>query len=382
MTRVGTLLPSARPAGAPGVTHFIGSNLQGLALPMIVGFIAFGWRAALVAAGVGVIACLCAAIFRRFAPGALPIKLPRVLFDALLLAAMLPAEWAGGTLVLGTDAHALWPLVACAGLLVGIVTALRALSGAMGVDPVIVSYLLLAAAAGPALAPSGVLRYERAVRGDVLDVAPPGARAIEHDAFRAIPPVEQIHAYTAGLMPLDQSWLTIESLLRDRLPPLEDLILAQSPATIGSASVVAVLMGGLLLAFRGVAEWRVAAIVLGSAYVALLIMPVPVIITEAGPRYYGLATSMRSVGIDVALTLVHYELVSGLIPWCAMFLATRRELCPIQPRARWVYAILIGLLASALQRYVAPYAAAPAAVLVAALLMGPLDRWMRPRPLL
>ncbi|HMO24932.1 MAG TPA: RnfABCDGE type electron transport complex subunit D [Tepidisphaeraceae bacterium] len=381
MIRVAAIA-SGRTMAAPGVTHFIASSLQGLALPIVVGMIAFGWRAAIVAAGVGVIACAAAGVFRRVAPGALPIRLPHVLLDALLLAAMLPAEWAGGTLVLGTDAHALWPLVGCAGLLVAMLTALRALVGSMGVDPVIVSYLLLAAAAGPALAPSGVLRYERALRGDVLDVAPADARPTDHDAIRAIPPVEQLHAYTAGLMPLDQSWLTIESLLRDRLPPLEDLILAQSPAPLGSASVVAVLMGGLLLAFRGVAEWRVAAMVLGSAYVALLVMPVPVVITEAGPRYYGLAAAMRSVGIDVALTLVHYELISGLIPWCALFLATRRELCPIQPRARWVYAILIGLLASALQRYVAPYAAAPAAVLVAALLAGALDRWLKPRPLL
>ena len=46
-------------------------------------------------------------------------------------------------------------------------------------------------------------------------------------------------------------------LLRDRMPPLEDLIVGGQPAPVGLGSGVAVIIGGLFLLYRGLIDFRI-----------------------------------------------------------------------------------------------------------------------------
>ena len=136
------------------------------------------------------------------------------------------------------------------------------------IHPAVVTYLLLAAVFHAALVPHDVLQRERLFVGDVLeaaaDAAPPGGvnpwwltrpRTVGHDAIRTTPAAESLESYTfARRDPNERGTLLLQGLLRDRLPPLEDLVMAGNPGPIGTSSAIFVIAGGLFLLYRGVID--------------------------------------------------------------------------------------------------------------------------------
>ena len=142
------------------------------------------------------------------------------------------------------------------------------------------------------------------------------------------------------------------SVLRDQLPPLEDLIIGGQPAPLGQGSAVATIFGGLFLLYRGAADWRVPAGVLIFAYLALVVLPVPVGIGQTGPQFRWLAPALAGVGWPTGLTLANYELFAGPLAFVAFFLAPLSPLLPAGPKGRWVFSALLGMAAAALSLYV------------------------------
>jgi electron transport complex protein RnfD len=213
------------------------------------------------------------------------------------------------------------------------------------------------------------------------------------DALALEPAASRLLAFTSGQRRPDRSWLSLESLLRDEMPPLEDLIIGGQPGPIGATCAVAVIIGGLFLLYRGIIDFRVPVFVLLGAFVALLSLPVPLFIKEGGPdwrwfifRAHRVLTPggvrYESIGWAKAITFANYEVVAGPLLLMTFFIATAPALRPMARRARVIYALLVGILAAGLQLYVSISYGPYLALLIVSLLTPLLDRVFRPHPLL
>ena len=238
-----------------------------------------------------------------------------------------------------------------------------------------------------------MLARKDAGRGDLLKAASPGLLAATPepwlrrgaepglDAFWLVPASNALTSYARGVIPVERGRLPLLELLRDRVPPLEDLVIGGHPAPAGQASLVAVIVGGLFLLYRGVIDFRIPLLIVLALYAALLVLPVPTVLTDRGPSYRWLIPREPDVGWAAAVTFVNYQVAAGPAVFMAFFLATAPTLRPLARRARAIYAVLIGLLTAAAQLYVS-VAIGPYLALAAVSLVAPaLDRWFAPRTL-
>src|SRR5690606_22591 len=114
-----------------------------------------------------------------------------------------------------------------------------------------------------------ILQRDDLMFGDVIDVADHDTAKLrsepwisapidwDHDALNLEPASQQLIYFTSGSQPPDRSWLFLNGLLRERMPPLEDLIFAGEPGPIGTSCALASLIGGLFLLYRGLIDYRV-----------------------------------------------------------------------------------------------------------------------------
>src|SRR5690606_33657250 len=150
---------------------------------------------------------------------------------------------------------------------------------------------------GERIEPSLILQRHAVPLGDLLDApeeplttSPAEAwvrapRVGTTDALRVAPAQERLWEFTTGSSQPDRSWLSLEGLLRDRLPPLEDMILGGHPRTIGTAGGIGVIIGGLFLLYRGLIDYRIPLLIVVSAFASLLVLPIPVVITDIEPMW-------------------------------------------------------------------------------------------------
>jgi Na+-translocating ferredoxin:NAD+ oxidoreductase RnfD subunit len=188
-------------------------------------------------------------------------------------------------------------------------------------------------------------------------------------------------AYTSSQQRPERASLTVPMLLRDTMPPLENLIVGGQSAMIGNASMIAIIAGGLFLLYQGLIDFRIPLLGTISAMGAMLILPIPVYITEAGAQWKWFAFRAHYLGWPTAATLVNYELFAGPLLFTLFFLATTPGLRPITKRGRAIFAILLGILAAVFQLYASVAIGAYLALLMTVLLTPTLDRAMKARPL-
>jgi electron transport complex protein RnfD len=278
-------------------------------------------------------------------------------------------------------------------LLAIVLWVLRGVAGT-ALHPVVVTYLLLVPLFHDTLVPRHVLQREHLFVGDVLDApresVPLGTspwwftrgRTAGHDAIRTMPASESLLAYTLGRRELpERGVMLLQGLLRDRLPPLEDLVMAGNPGPIGTSSVIFVIVGGLFLLYRGVIDYRIPLLIVASAFVTLLVLPIPVAITDIGPRWSWLAMREPSVGWAVAVTFANYQIAASPLLFTAFFLATSPTVRPITRRGRTIFALMIGVLSAVMQLYVSVSWGPYAALLVTGMLTPLADWYFQPKPL-
>jgi electron transport complex protein RnfD len=159
------------------------------------------------------------------------------------------------------------------------------------------------------------------------------------------------------------------------------LIIAGQPAPIGCASNIAVIIGGLFLLYRGLIDYRIPLLICVAAYGALLVLPIPVVISESGTQWRWLALREQGVGWPMALTFAHYELMAGPALFMAFFLATAPAVRPMARRGRVLFAVTVGILTAAMQLYASVSFGPYLALLLVSLLTPVMDRVFRPRPL-
>jgi Na+-translocating ferredoxin:NAD+ oxidoreductase RnfD subunit len=374
------------------VERYFVQHFQGAVFPLAAGLLLYGWRALLVCAVVIGSTTAAAKVWSRIGRRGRDLAPGHAAWLGLLLALTLPAHL--GSLRGIFSHHAAFWLLPAAGVMLAIVLwVLRGLAGT-GIHPVAVTALLLVPVFQETLVPRYVLQRDHLFFGNLLDAprdpTPLGtipwwftrSRTAGNDAVVATPASHPLLNYTLGRREMpDRGVILLTGLLRDRVPPLEDLVVAGNPGPIGTNSVIFVIVGGLFLLYRGVIDYRIPLLIMASAFAALLVLPIPVEITEAGPRWAWLAARDPSVGWAVAITFVNYELAASPLVFTAFFLATSPIVRPITRRSRTVFAIAVGVLAAALQLYASVAWGPYAALLIAGLLTPLADRFFHPKPL-
>ena len=376
------------------ISRFVGMHMTAALLPLVAGLLFYGWRAlgaiVLVIVGTGV----GAAIWRNIGSRGTNLRYSHALWLGLLLAFTLPAHLLTDHFLFANESWITWPIYPAAGLLLAASIWLLGDIGSGRVHPVLVTYLLLAAAFHPLMVPLFVLQPNKLFAGDLLDVGDKQRVVVFAESWHLSPPISgqdairvepasaKLSLFTTGMQRPDRGYLTLESFLRDRMPALEDLIIGGQPTPIGTASAIAIIVGGLFLLYRGLIDYRIPLLIVVSAFIAMVILPIPTKIEETGEAWHWLAYREPTVGRAMAVTFVNYELVASPLLFTAFFLATSPAVRPMSRRARVFYAILVGILTAIVQLYFSVAIGPYVALLLVSLLTPTLDRWLRPRTLL
>jgi Na+-translocating ferredoxin:NAD+ oxidoreductase RnfD subunit len=385
-------------AGARRMLHsgldassFVTLHTYGALFPVCAGLLVYGWRA-LGAIAVVVLASASGVwAWQRIGSRGAQLRYDHAMWMGLLLAMALPAHLFGGRDPV--SGHALWPILAAGGLMLVVSIWLLGGIGAGRVHPVLLTYLVLFIFFKDALVPMYALERRQAFHGDIFDTMPAESYAATtqpwldnpdvpgHAAYKVLPASERLTAYTRGGDAHDRTWTSLEALLRDQMPRLEDLIVGGQPAPIGCASAAALIIGGLFLLRKKLIDYRVPLLIFIVAAAAMILLPVPVVVRENEVVGRWMAMRDPGVGWRVGLTLVSYELMAGPLVFMAFFLATSSAVRPIARRARVVYAVLIGLLTSVFQLYVSVAIGPYLALVLASLFTPTLDKTFGPRTL-
>jgi electron transport complex protein RnfD len=381
------LLDPSAPRGGIGVRGFFLSHFLAAVFPATAGIVLYGWHALAVIAGVLFCTALALAIWRQIGVRGRMIHPVHALWFGLLLSLMLSAQLAAE----GAEGNpSYWPLIPIAALLLVMTLWLFGGLGGSYTHPVLVSYLVLAACFPTAMVSNRILTRDHLLIGELMHASsgqrPSGSESWisrkhnEKDAELSEPAAGALSRYTSGRERPVRLWLPLSALLRDAMPPLEDFIVAGQPGAIGTSSVVAVIVGGLFLMYRGMIDFRIPLLIILTAYVAMLILPIPTIIAGL-PQWHWLAFRQPDIGWSVGITFVNYELMASPLMFTAFFLASAPVVRPTTGRGRAVFAVMLGLAAAAAQLYVSVADGPYLALLIVTLLTPAIDRVFGVRPL-
>jgi Na+-translocating ferredoxin:NAD+ oxidoreductase RnfD subunit len=385
--------------GGITIPHFFAMHVTGACFPLVAGLLLYGWRAAISIGVVLITSALAVVVWRRIGARGGQLRYSHSLWLALLLALTLPPHLLTDTFRMrGENTIATWPLLPAAGLMIIPLIWLLGGLGSGRLNPVLIANLLLVALFGGLLTPHQTLQRSRIVVGDVMDFkrsemdepvrgrwisAPPNPG---HDAVRITNLAsERLIEYTSPWHAPPKQFTSLETLLRDGMPPLEDLIVGGHPGPIGISCQIAVIIGGLFMLYRGVIDHRIPLLIILSMYVAILVLPVPIEIEISGRemvrQWHWLAVRQPNVGAALGVTFANYEVMGSPLLFTAFFLATSSAIRPLARRGRTVFAILVGVLSAASQLYISVSVGPYIALLIAGVLAAGLDRFFKPRTL-
>jgi Na+-translocating ferredoxin:NAD+ oxidoreductase RnfD subunit len=372
-----------------GVTTFYSLHVLGALFPLTAGLLLYGWRAAGVTAVVMGSAAAAAAVWRRIGTRGRQVRVRYCLWLGLILSLMLPAQ-----LFTLRGSPAVWPILPAAGICVVIFSWLLGGLGTERIHPSLATTLVLCLLFAGLMTPRYVLRVDRMFLGDLLksddginqarlrsdpwmNAPPPGP----YDSLMVESPGQNLLAYTASQQHTERASLTVQMLIRDQMPALEDLIIGGQSAAIGAGSAIAIIVGGLFLLYRGLIDFRIPLLATIAAMIALLILPIPVLITDTRTEWHWLAFREHYLGWSTAITFVNYEILAGPLLFTVFFLATAPGIRPLSRRGRTIFAIVLGVLAGVFQLYASVLIGPYIALLVASLLTPTMDRRLKPRTL-
>ncbi|HEX2971870.1 MAG TPA: RnfABCDGE type electron transport complex subunit D [Tepidisphaeraceae bacterium] len=328
------------------------AHVMGALFPLVAGIVLYGWRAAAVSLVVMGATALGVYVWGHVGMRGAIIRYPRALWLALLLSLMLPPH-----LILGTARPPfemdlmIWAILPAAGLLLAILLWLIGGMRWAPIHPLLLVYLVLVFCYHESLTPHVVLHRARLAVGDVMDIDPlasPSGSNPEpwicltekprQDAlYLETPAAQRLADYTRGL-PRQRAPMAMEAMLRDYMPPLEDVAFGGHPGPIGASSAIALLVGGLVLLYFGAIDYRVPLIILSIAFAGFSLLPT-LVMQGAQADWEG------------SVTFANYEIMASPLLLMAIFLATHREICPANRKARGIFALLVGLLTVGSQLY-------------------------------
>ncbi len=381
--------------GGTSVASLLGQYATGACIPLVAGMALYGWRAAATVALLIGCTAGAAAIWQRIGRRGRQLRMRHCLWLAMLLGLMLPAHLASREVLAPVSSFPPWPLIPSAALSLVIMVWMLGGPGSGRVNPVLTTWLLLFVLFEPMLVSHRVLPVERAFTGDVLEAPLPdssapapaatktpwyASRSTDATPMYLEPAAQRLLGYTTAVRP-ERAPRSVPVLLRDEMPPLENLIIGGDPGPIGASSAAAIIIGGLFLLYRGLIDYKIPLLIVASAFVTILILPIPVFINEQGPQWHWLAFRGGYLTLPAAITFVNYELLASPLLFMGFFLATSVAVRPMTRRGRVAFAVVIGVLAAVLQLYESVSAGPYVALLIASLLTPVLDRLFEPWPL-
>ncbi len=373
-----------------GVGSYLSLQIVGAVFPLAAGFLVFGWRA--LGSTVVVICSTLGAtlVLRCVGWRGRQMRLIHMMWLGMLLSLMLPAHLFTLNKQNGQD---VWPILPAAGIAVALLSWLLGGLGAQRVQPAVSTLLLAFVLFHDLLTPQYVLRADHLFLGDLLKADPTeqpiggadtwlsNSAPRGYDALRTEPVADRLTAYTSAQQRPDRASLTMQMLIRDGMPPLEDLIVAGQSASIGCASAIALVIGGLFLLYRSVLDYRIPLYGILGAAGALLVLPIPTVISDTATRWDWLPFRAQLLGWQTALTFVNYELLASPLLLTLFFLANTPGLRPITHRGRAIFAAALGICSVIVQLYASVAIGPYVALLIVSLLTPTLDRFLRPRTL-
>jgi Na+-translocating ferredoxin:NAD+ oxidoreductase subunit D len=372
------------------VPMFLSIQIIAVLFPLTAGVAVYGWRALGTVAVVVTSAMGAMSVLRLVGWRGRQVRMSHCLWLSLIVAIMLPPHLLTTLPVAG---QIVWPILPAAGITLALLSWLLGGLGTQRIPPTVVTVLLLFVLFHSLLTPRYVLRCDRLFVGDLLNADPTPEELSDQNPWYSRPPPtgydslsrepvgDKLLAYTSSQQRPERASLTVQMLLRDQMPPLENLVVAGQSNVIGCASAAAIIAGGLFLLFQGLIDFRIPLLGVLSATVALLSFPIPVYITEAGAQWRWFAFRSHYLGWGTAVTFVNYEILASPLLFTLFYLATAPGLRPITRRGRAVFAIGLGLLCAIFQLYASVEMGPYIALLVIVLLTPTLDRAMTPRPL-
>jgi len=185
----------------------------------------------------------------------------------------------------------------------------------------------------------------------------------------------------------------VEQAIYLAMPPLADAVVGSTGGGLGETSVVAILLGGLFLIYRGYIRWQLPVSFLFAAAVSAAVLPLPV--GTSGEWVWlpalsgmGQAAAANSPAdwwrlLAVGLTYVSFHLCSGGLMLAAFFLANDMATRPIRLSGQIIFGLGAGVL-TIVARIYGGWAMAPLGAYSALLVMNtltPLIDWItRPKP--
>lgn len=364
-------------------------HFQAAVFPVSAGLLLYGWRAGLTLVVVFFSTALAVALWRGIGRRGPALHYAHALWLAVLLGMMLPPHLASGREPwLLTPVRVGWALLPAAGLLLAFLAWCVGSDRPTRAHPLLLSYLVLALLFSDVLAPHVALHRTRLIVGDVIEFPSPAptSTTVPGDLAwidsRDLPTHDALYFDRAAAARLSQytrvlhrEWASIESLLRDAMPPLEDLVIGGHPGPIGASSAIALLVGGLFLLYRSVIRARIPLLTVLSAYAGFLLLPIPIVITDAGAKWLPITLPRANLDWPTIVTFANYQLLASPLLLVAFFIAPSPTLCPTGRAAQVMYALALGTLTAACQLYLSCAAGAYLALLLAALL----GHWLEER---
>ena len=155
-----------------------------------------------------------------------------------------------------------------------------------------------------------------------------------------------------------QGFSAVERALYLTLPPLADAVVGCTGGGLGETSVVAIMLGGLYLIYRGYVRWQLPVSFIAASAVAAAILPMPVGSNGEWvwfPGFVGIGqTSVTGVPLAgssywlqsaaVGLTYVSFHLCSGGLMLAAFFLANDMATRPTRLNGQIIFGLGAGVL--------------------------------------
>jgi electron transport complex protein RnfD len=184
-------------------------------------------------------------------------------------------------------------------------------------------------------------------------------------------------ALSAGTTTPDKLMDHPKPSLMSLLPPVTDYLYGTRPGALGETCIIAIFLAGLYLIYRNYVKWQLPFAILATACAVAAVAP----INLAGPND-SVSTvwfPLWSEGLDVGITYVTFQIISGGLVLAAFFLATEMTSRPVTTGGQIIFGIGCGALAMGLQLYTAMGIAAFMAVLAMNTLTPAIDALWRPR---
>jgi Na+-translocating ferredoxin:NAD+ oxidoreductase RnfD subunit len=334
--------------------------------PLAWGMILFGWRVV----GMLVVTVLAATAVH------LPLKwwtqrgrktvLAHSVLSAMVLVALCQPLWPG------------WTVTLCGALIPVILWAVGG-PGRERLHTAVLLALVLQFMAVPWLQGAyeygnGILARDRLLMGDIrsqrpgplnrwpasVDIAGFDAVRMERPARLSIDTLDRVSDLMRGAEPPDPGESTLsarsrkeaQNILDDalgkRLPSVEMLMIGAAPGRVGAVSLIAMLCGGLYLAYRYILRPKSVAVFFGCYVITLAVLAVwPVAFGRLGIA--GLWTAWATFPGEI-VTLLSYAVFNSDIVFAAVFVLALPGTEPLTGRGRRVFLVTAAILAALLAR--------------------------------